>query len=541
MSVSFTPWPDNLARDYREKGYWTGRPLTDFLTQGLPENDGIALICGPRAFSYAVLDQLSDALAAALRKRGLKPHDTAIVQLPNVAEFYVVFFALLKIGVIPVNALFSHRQHELLSYAEQIRPALIIGCKTHPLFAEAGFAEKLAAHVGTSPLMLILGGQNAFEDLHACIHEPLSDTFHPTPTDARDIAFFQLSGGSTGTPKLIPRTHDDYAYSVRASADICELTPRTRALVALPAAHNYVLSSPGALGVFHAGGTVVLALSPEPASCFSLIREHGVTMASLVPSALSLWLSYATENHADLASLSLLQVGGARLAEELAHRVPSELGCQLQQVFGMAEGLVCYTRLNDPDARIFGTQGRPISPDDEVRVVDAQGNPVAPGTPGRLMVRGPYTFRGYYKSDAQNRAVFDAEGFYCSGDIVTRDEDGTLCVVGREKDQINRGGEKIAAEEIEMLLLRHPLVLHTALISIDDAQLGEKSCAFTCTPEGQNAPSGPVLRRFLREQGIADYKIPDRFVSVPQMPLTPVGKTDKKALRAFLHAVSALS
>ncbi|GBQ95557.1 (2,3-dihydroxybenzoyl)adenylate synthase [Asaia lannensis] len=534
MTIAFTRWPEDLARIYREKGYWRGLPLTQLLYEGLAKNRGPAISCGSRSFTYEDLDRYSSNLAAALKARGLKPQDTAIVQLPNIAEFYIVFFALMKLGVVPVNPVFSHRQHELLSYAEQIRPSLVIACATHPLFADGHFAKQLINHVDIRPLILVLGGQEEFEDLNDFILQPTAEGFQPSPTLAGEVAFFQLSGGSTGTPKLIPRTHDDYAYSVRASAEICRLSPHTRALVALPAAHNYALSSPGALGVFYAGGIVVLAPSPEPTSCFTLIRRHAVTMASLVPSALSLWLLHAAENREDLASLTLLQVGGARLAEALARRVPNELGCQLQQVFGMAEGLVCYTRLDDPDTRIYGTQGRPISPDDEVRVVDSQGRPVCPGTPGRLMVRGPYTFRGYYKSDAQNIAAFTTEGFYCSGDIVTCDEEGALCVVGREKDQINRGGEKIAAEEVEVLLLRHPQILNAALISIDDAQLGEKSCAVISTVEGLTAPSAPILRRFLREQGIADYKIPDRFTTVRQMPLTPVGKTDKNALRALL-------
>jgi 2,3-dihydroxybenzoate-AMP ligase len=279
---------------------------------------------------------------------------------------------------------------------------------------------------------------------------------------------------------------------------------------------------------------VVLAPDPEPARCFALIERHAVTMAALVPSAVALWLQAAPGRRAQLATLRLLQVGGASFAEALARRVPGELGCRLQQVFGMAEGLVNYTRLDDGDETIFTTQGAPMSPDDEVRVVDAVGNPVADGMPGMLLTRGPYTFRGYFRAPEHNARVFDADGFYASGDLVERGADGYLRVVGRVKDQINRGGEKIAAEEVENLLLQHPGIIQAALISIPDAMLGEKSCACIVVRDATLRPA--MLRNYLRGLGVADFKLPDRFQMLAALPLTAVGKTDKQTLRARFHA-----
>lgn len=142
-----------------------------------------------------------------------------------------------------------------------------------------------------------------------------------------------------------------------------------------------------------------------------------------------------------------------------------------------------YTRLTDSAEVIFTTQGRPISPDDEIRILDPDGNAVPDGTPGALATRGPYTFRGYFRSPDHNATAFDADGFYHSGDVVVR-QGGNLRVVGRIKDQINRGGEKIAAEEIENLLLRHPDITHAALVGVDDSHLGEKSCAFLVLRDG---------------------------------------------------------
>lgn len=531
MTIEFTRWPDDLAQRYRERGYWLDLPLTDILQRQV-DSDSVAITDAISVLSYRQLAAQSDRLAAALLRRGLTSGDTALVQLGNVTEFYVVFFALLKIGVVPVNALFSHQRSELNAYAAQIQPALLIADAHHALFADPQFMDAL---VDAHPTLRVMALRNASDDPHslaAWIKEDAGD-FSAAPTAADEVAFFQLSGGSTGTPKLIPRTHNDYYYSIRRSVEVCRFDAETRYLCALPIAHNYPMSSPGALGVFFGGGQVILATDPSAQVCFPLIEAHGVTVTALVPPAVTLWLQAMNEweGHPSLGSLQLLQVGGAKLGETLAARIPAEIGCPLQQVFGMAEGLVNYTLLDDDDRHILTTQGTPMSPDDELWVADEQGNPLPVGETGRLMTRGPYTFRGYYLSPQHNAEAFDAEGFYCSGDLISLTEDGYVQVQGRLKDQINRGGEKIAAEEIENLLLRHDSVINAALVSMPDSLMGEKSCAFVVT---HRAFKPVQLRRHLRELGVAEFKLPDRFVRVDLLPLTPVGKVDKKRLREQL-------
>ncbi|SCC07422.1 (2,3-dihydroxybenzoyl)adenylate synthase EntE [Kosakonia oryziphila] len=526
MSIPFPRWPEEFARRYREKGYWQDLPLTDILTRHA-HSDATAVIDGECALSYRQLHQASDNLACSLQMQGIARGQTALVQLGNVAEFYITLFALLKLGVAPVNALFSHQRSELAAYAAQIKPALLIANRDHGLFADDAFIRTL-----DSVRVVLLRGEQGERALDAVIARPAGN-FVATPTPTDEVAFFQLSGGSTGTPKLIPRTHNDYYYSIACSNAICGFTAQTRYLCALPAAHNYPMSSPGALGVFLAQGCVVLAADPSATLCFPLIEKHRITVTALVPPAVSLWLQAIAEwgSNAQLTSLKLLQVGGARLSATLAARIPAELGCQLQQVFGMAEGLVNYTRLDDPFDRVIHTQGRPMCPDDEVWVADEHGNRLPPGHVGRLMTRGPYTFRGYFNSPEHNASAFDANGFYCSGDLISMDEQGYITVQGREKDQINRGGEKIAAEEIENLLLRHESVIHAALVSMEDSLLGEKSCACLVVKEPLRAVA---VRRYLRELGVAEYKLPDRVECLEALPLTPVGKVDKKQLRQWL-------
>lgn len=526
MTLPFTRWPDDFARRYREKGYWQDLPLTDILTRHA-DSDALAIIDGERRYTYRQFQQSVNNLAAALQAQGIQRGETALVQLGNVAEFYITFFALLQVGVASVNALFSHQRSELNAYATQIEPTLLIADRAHGLFAGDDFLNTFRDQHPSVRVALLRG-----EGLEAAIARP-AENFIASPTPADEVAFFQLSGGSTGTPKLIPRTHNDYYYSIRRSNEICGITADTRYLNALPAAHNFAMSSPGSLGIFMAGGCVVLAHDPSATLCFPLIEEHRITVTSLVPPAVSLWLQAITEGagNAQLASLQLLQVGGARLSATLAARIPAEMGCQLQQVFGMAEGLVNYTALDDTPERIMNTQGRPMCPDDEVWVADENGNPLPRGEVGRLMTRGPYTFRGYYKSPEHNASAFDANGFYCSGDLIAIDEQGYITVQGREKDQINRGGEKIAAEEVENLLLRHEAVIHAALVSMEDSLLGEKSCAYLVVKQPLRAVD---VRRFLREQGVAEFKLPDRVECLDALPLTPVGKVDKKQLRLWL-------
>ncbi|NLU14639.1 MAG: (2,3-dihydroxybenzoyl)adenylate synthase [Serratia liquefaciens] len=533
MSIAFTPWPEALARRYRERGYWTDRPLTDIITRQA-KNDAIALIDPQRSLSYRQLNQLSNRLAAALLRRGIHSGDTALVQLGNVVEFYVTFFALLKIGVVPVNALFSHQRNELNAYAAQIKPALLIADRQHGLFGNDEFLTAFRAEHPSLRLVGLRSEDAGEQSLASWLEEDCGD-FVAAPTPADQVAFFQLSGGSTGTPKLIPRTHNDYYYSIRRSVEICHFDDETRYLCALPVAHNYPMSSPGVLGVFYGAGLVVFASDPDAGQCFRLIDQHQINVTALVPPAVTLWLQAIEEwgGCQQLASLKLLQVGGAKLGETLAARIPAEIGCQLQQVFGMAEGLVNYTRLDDDDQHILTTQGCPMSPDDELWVADDEGNPLPVGETGRLMTRGPYTFRGYYQSPEHNAAAFDKDGFYCSGDLISLTEDGYVKVEGRQKDQINRGGEKIAAEEIENLLLRHPEVINAALVSMPDELMGEKSCAYIIA----TSPLKPVvLRRHLRAEGVAEFKLPDRFIQVETLPLTPVGKVDKKLLRQRLEA-----
>jgi 2,3-dihydroxybenzoate-AMP ligase len=360
----------------------------------------------------------------------------------------------------------------------------------------------------------------------------------PVPIDGpapSDVGVLLLSGGTTGLPKLIPRTHRDYVYNLEASAEVCGFTPSTVYLVVLPAAHNFALACPGVLGVFSTGGTVVLSPSGSPDDAFPLIERERATVCAVVPPIALLWLDAVTWQDEDISSLELLQVGGAKFAAERAAEVPGVLGCQVQQVFGMAEGLLNYTRLDDPRDLVERTQGRPLSPADEIRIVDEDGKQVAPGDVGELLTRGPYTLRGYCRAPEHNARSFTPDGHYRTGDLVRQLPSGHLIVEGREKDQINRGGDKISAEELENHLLAHPAVHDAAVVGVPDPVMGERTCAFLIIREDGKTPTLPEIKDFLRTRGLAAYKFPDRLETADAFPRTPVGKISKKALASRVH------
>ncbi|NNH73189.1 AMP-binding protein [Nocardia uniformis] len=534
----FTPWPSADAQRYRDLNCWTGETFGDVLTaRAAAAPDAIAVVDDANRWSYAELDHRSRALATGLSRLGIRRHDRVLVQLPNRAEFVEVIFALFRLGALPVFCLPAHRQAELVPIATASAAVAIITCGTHQRFDYAALADSIRQQVDTLRHLLIVTDDSAtalpddardiaeFRDEPADLPEP----------NAVDVAFLQLSGGSTGIPKLIPRTHDDYLYSVRRSAEVCELGSDTVYLATLPVAHNFPMSSPGILGALWAGGTIAMTPDPTPATAFRAIERFGVTITGLVPPLARLWVERAEAgNTPDLSTLRVVQVGGARCQEELARRVGPALGVTLQQVFGMAEGLVCYTRLDDPIDVVVGTQGRPMSEHDRLAVVDDDGNEVPPGTDGNLITHGPYTIRGYYDNVEANARSFTADGWYRTGDIVNLRPDGNLVVGGRAGDWVNRGGEKVSAEELEAHLLDHPDIRDAVIIGTPDPVLGQRICAFVQPADPAHRPSLMTVRTFIRERGVAAWKMPDAVVIVDQFPETGVGKTSRRDLRQLL-------
>jgi len=525
-------WPAHLTERYRQLGYWTEETFAAFIedrTERFAEREavvGLDAHGSSQHWSYAELGRRAWATATYLRDLGIEPGDRVVVALPNIVEYLEMVLGLFRLGAVPVFALPGHRELELTQFcALSDAAALVVAGGSSDVDHQALHATVSAAVAdrGITPPLLIEVTQTQ--------PTQVGDVAMPS-ISAEQIAFLQLSGGTTGVSKLIPRTHADYLYSVRASAEICALTTETRQLVVLPAAHNFAMSSPGILGVLHVGGAVVLAPDPSPRTAFRLIETERVTHAALVPPLAQAWASAARRRTPNLSTLQVLQVGGARLSDSIAPEIEQVLGVQLQQVFGMAEGLVNYTRDDDPPEIRYTSQGRPISPDDEIRIVDADDVDVPEGEAGALLTRGPYTIRGYYRAPQADADAFTEDGFYRTGDLVRRLPSGHLIVTGRDKDLINRGGEKVPVDELEGLALAHPDVLDAVAVGVPDTYLGERiALVVRIEPE---RPQPADLPGFLRAAGLATFKIPDQVVFVDELPETHVGKNSRRELRTML-------
>ena len=545
MLDGVTPFPAEFAARYRALGYWEYRPLFDGFTAALAAHaDRIAVVDEAGPVTYRQLRERSERLARVLLDCGLGPLDRVIVQLPNTAMFAYLYFALLRIGAAPVLALPGHRRREISQFAS-ISGALALAVPAAARgFDFAAMATDVMTDCPDLRLCLIQGLEEApndprfvrLEDL--LFREPRTSrsALGEIPIDPSDPALFLLSGGTTGIPKLIPRTHNDYLYNSRVAAAACEIGVGDVLLDVLPIEHNLPLGCPGLQGFLLSGGTVVLGTSTRPRDVFELIQRHRVTHIHLVPALLIRWIDDPLVREFDLSSVRVIQSGGQRLQPEVRLRAERALpGCFIQENFGMAEGLIMFVRSSDPPAVRRETCGRPASPADEVYLVDEDGQVVPDGSPGELIVRGPYTLRGYFRSPEHNARAFTPDGFYRSGDLLRKLPSGNYVVEGRVKDLINRGGEKISAEEVENLILAHPAVSNVACVPYPDPVLGERMCACVVLRRGLSL-SFAELVEFLRGFEIAAFKLPERLEVFDSLPLSGFGKVSKKDLAARLSA-----
>src|SRR5215468_8437 len=492
-----TPFPPEFAARYRARGYWQDRPLiAHFLDAFASFADRVAVVDDTGSTSYAELAAASERVALNLLDLGLRPADRVVVQLPNTRLFASFYFALQRIGAIPIMALPSHRYAELRQFAG-LSGAIAAAAPANAKDVDfAGLHRRLRAEHPHLRLSILQGGTSrpdsiSLEELHSRspVRHTAADLDHILASiDPCDPAVFQLSGGTTGIPKLIPRTHNDYAFNSQMAVSVCDVRDGDVLLDVLPIAHNLPLACPGLQGFLLSGATVCLLPSTQSPAVFDAIDKHRITHIHVVPALLIRWINDPAATEYDLGSVRVIQSGGQRLQPETRLRTERVFrNVTVQENFGMAEGLLMFVRLDDPPDVRLETVGRPISPD----------------------------------------------GFYCSGDLMWRHPSGNYVVAGRTKDLINRGGEKISAEEVENLILGHPAVLNVACVPVPDPVLGERMCACVILRHGQHLTL-PELVSFLAAQEIARHKLPERLAIFGAFPLSPVGKVSKKDLTAML-------
>ena len=524
-------FPSDVTGHYRQLGLWVGQKLDQMHTvHSSPE--AIALIDASEKLTYYELEQEVSGVAAAMAQAGVKSREHVLVHLPNTVSVIIGSLALLRLGAIPIYLLSSHGLADVKSVAKDAKASVYMS-------VQPWLEETTSQSYGFRKCLDIAQLRHQAKGVTNMAKGVRSNNVKP-----QDLAFLQLSGGTTGKPKLIPRTHDDYAYSIRRSVEVCGYNDQTCLLIVLPATHNFPTSSPGYMGALYAGGTVVLSEKADSETAFSLIEEHQITHVPLVPALAKSWAEAAKTTKHDLTSIQTIQVGGAKLVPEAARKLYEAGSWQVQQVFGMAEGLVCYTRMDDNLDQVLNTQGVPMSEYDECRIVDPiSGEVVSVGRSGMLQVRGPYTIRGYWNAPTVNRRSFTDDGYYITGDIACQLPSGHLVVKGREKDHINRAGEKVSAEEVEDLILSHPAIYDVVVVGIPDRYLGERVCAVVVLNKDATSIKDttfrrPDLYRYLKSNGVARFKIPDVVRVVDRFPVTKVGKINRIEVRKLLADIA---
>jgi 2,3-dihydroxybenzoate-AMP ligase len=515
------PFPTEFAERYRRRGYWQDQTLDQVFGELFKRHRArVALLSGDQSITYGELGRRSSALAGFLNGRGLRRLDRVVVHLPNGPEFLYLYFALQKLGVIPILALAPHRRLEIDHFVRLADAVAYFG--SDPELAR----EVKAANACLRDIYML-------EELKGAPEHEVPPAIEVDPTDP---CVLLLSGGTTGIPKLIPRTHNDYLYNSRAAAAVQGINAGSCQLCVLPLAHNMPLACPGVQGFLMAGARIVIGTSTKAPDVFQLIESHRVTHVGGVPALYIRWLADPSSQRHDLRSVELLQSGGQRLQPEVRRRMAETFpNGFVQENFGMSEGTLFFVRRGDPEEVRLETVGTPVSPDDEVRLTDEEGQDVADGEVGELTVRGPYTLRGYYRVPEYNARQFTPDGFYRSGDLMRRHPSGSYLVEGRIKDLVNRGGEKISAEEVENLILTHPSVRNVACVPIPDPVLGERMCACVIPHQGKTL-SLEELTRFLLDAGMAKFKLPERLELMEDFPLSTFGKVSKKALAETLRA-----
>lgn len=516
-------------------GAWIDQTVGDALrTTARQHPDKPALISDERTVSFAVFDELSERLGAALL--GLSTGDRAIFQLGTSIDTAIVLMACYKAGIVPVCSLPQHREIEIGQLTRQTGARGYFVQLDFSSFDLLEFAKgMMAKHSSLEHLVLVRGeaeGLNGIEALIASMPLPQArQLLARVPVGGGDVLSFQLSGGTTGVPKIIPRFHAEYLGHSAGWMRRYQITPDCRLIWSLPLLHNagqlYALIPVALLGL-----TTVLMPKVDIRRMLELIAQHKVTHAlSIGPIAPQL-MAYPDIARHDLSSLRLF----ATMSR--ADTLEAHLGVPCSNLFGITEGLLLGSPAGASIAARHQTQGASGCGDDEICLLVPESEALAnPGEMGEMCFRGPSSLTGFFDNPDANAKAFTSDGFYRTGDMMSAHVvDGITCYAfeGRLRDNINRGGEKIGCEEVEGLVSQHAAVADAKLVAMPDDFYGEKACIYIIPRPDMLVPDVKALGAFLVGLGLAKYKCPERVEVVADFPLTRVGKVDKPALKKMI-------
>ncbi|WP_304943356.1 (2,3-dihydroxybenzoyl)adenylate synthase [Vallitalea guaymasensis] len=524
---------NDIYDTYEKQGYYEALTMGEHLENWAEKyGDKIALVEEDKRITYRKLNQKVYELAAGFYKTGIGKGDNVVVQLPNSIAFVITCFALFRIGARPVFSLPAHRESELNGVFNIAKPIAYIIPTDFLGFDYSVMAEKMSKKYPCLKLIITDGQAGDYINLNDLFIEPFDIEDEPS---YKETALFLLSGGTTtGKPKLIPKIHSAYMYNAKASAVRCGLDETSVYLAFLPIAHDFPFCSPGVLGTLLSGGKVVLCKTSSPDEVFPMIEREQVTVMALVPAIGEVWLDAVMWGEsADFSSIKLVIVGATKIEYDTAERLSETMGCKIQQGYGLGEGLTCFTSLDDPVEIAYTCQGSPISQGDEVKIVDENGEEVEDGEYGELLEKGPYTFTGYYNSPELNEKAFTDDGFFRTGDRARFTKEGNIQLGGRIIEIINRAGEKIVPAELEDHLRKYKDIKDVAVVPMPDKNLGQAICAFITTDDYDI--NFADINEFLRNEGVAAYRMPDKIKVIDFLPRTNVGKVDKVTLKKMLE------
>lgn len=499
--------------------------------------DNVALLGPNLRITYRELDELSTRLAGAFLQQGLQPLDPVVFQLRDSEQLIIAFFACLKAGLIPICTLAAHREREIGYLANLAVAKLHIVQGDDPKFDSIGFARKMQEAAPSLKLIMQVRGtsqegvlhQNALIDGISLLEAQAQ--LQRVQLDPFQVAVYQLSGGTTGVPKIIPRFHNEYLYNMRAVAQWLGYQPDDVLFMPQPMVHN--LNMGCCFGPFlMTGGTVIVTPDLQPETLISLIASTNPTWLMLGGPIIARLESAIQSGRIDLA--------GARgvLVANSAAKLQMLLGVRTYNVFGITEGVIMFGHKEDVAEAHDTTNGRPVSAWDRVRIlVPGTEQDAKPGEIGEPAFKGPYTIHGYFRAEERNRETFTSDGYYRSGDLMyTKVIDGKTYYVfcGRLKDLVSRGGEKINCEEVELAVAGHPAVAAVATVGYPCPVFDERLCAALVLRNGFAAPSVAELGAYLEDYGLAKFKWPERIEVLDVFPLTASGKLSKEKLRELV-------
>ncbi|MFJ9817395.1 long-chain fatty acid--CoA ligase [Streptomyces sp. NPDC101151] len=481
--------------------------------------ESAALRLGTAITTYAELDRLSARAAALLRTEGLRTGDRVALMLPNVPEFVVLYYGILRAGgiVVPMNPLLKARETEY--HLRDSGAVLLFEWHQAPGEGAQGAAAADVRHIAVEP--------TAFTAELARL-EPHDEI---APVSGDDVAVLLYTSGTTGRPKGAALTHAGLRHNTEVNVvHVQRLTPEDVIVGCLPLFHIFGQTCTMNVAV-HSGAALTLVPRFDPQTVLDAIARDGATVFEGVPTMYAALLQHPGATEADVSTLRMCVSGGASLPVEVLHGFERRFGCMVLEGFGMSETSPVVS-FNHPDRpRKAGSIGTPIQ-DVEVRLIDDTGLDVAPGEVGELAVRGPNVMKGYWNRPEETAAVIP-DGWLRTGDLARQDEDGYLYIVDRKKDLIIRGGYNVYPREIEEVLHEHPAVALAAVIGVPDERLGEEVAAAVVLRPGAEASSGE-LQEYVRER-VAAYKYPRQVWLLDALPMGPSGKILKREISAPVH------